>query len=266
MVAIDVRGALRVERERRAAAQASSAGGQGAQRPPQVAACQAAEQVLRESGRSCQFAELDAYGVATGVSKGLFYIPNFISEPEEDALKTFIDAEPSEKWVAAGERRMLNWGGRPGEARIREDLPSCITLLVERMVSAGVYTVEGAPNHCLVNEYLLGAGILPHQDGALYAPCVATITLEGPALMDFHRVGSGIHAGPAAQVLLKPRALLLMRGEAYASLLHSIPSHDSDTITYLCANQSATMVKEGDIVQRAPKRKSLVFVHKLQHA
>ena len=106
------------------------------------------------------------------------------------------------------------------------------------MVQARVYDADQAPNHCLVNEYLLGAGIPPHQarcvvgtsdlimprpsnentmtltayftmlfldstnvhgfyttilpqDGALYSPCVATITLEGPAMMEFHRVNDG---------------------------------------------------------------------------
>jgi alkylated DNA repair protein alkB family protein 6 len=41
------------------------------------------------------------------------------------------------------------------------------------------------PNHVLVNEYHRGAGITPHNDGDLYAPHVAIVTLSGSALMEF---------------------------------------------------------------------------------
>lgn len=103
-----------------------------------------------------------------------------------------------------------------------------------------------------------------------------------------------------SQVLLQPRGLLLMCGEAYTHAMHSIPSQETDVITPLCANkgllvgvtevhlrsafpqQSATDTAEnashsvpmviceqplylqGDVILRAPRRKSLVFVHKLQ--
>ena len=39
-----------------------------------------------------------------------------------------------------------------------------------------------------------------------------------------------------AQVLLQPRGLLLMRGDAYNRLLHSIPSQAADSVSSLCAN------------------------------
>ena len=42
---------------------------------------------------------------------------------------------------------------------------------------------SNAPNHVLVNEYNRPAGITPHNDGALYAPHVAIITLSGSALI-----------------------------------------------------------------------------------
>ena len=57
---------------------------------------------------------------------------------------------------------------------------------MELLLAAGVYTPEQAPQHVLINSYSKGAGIAPHMDGPLYSPCVATITLGGPALMAFH--------------------------------------------------------------------------------
>ena len=53
-------------------------------------------------------------------AQGLYYIPDFITETEETAIAKFIDAMPPQRWVAAGERRMLNWGGRPGDLEIKE--------------------------------------------------------------------------------------------------------------------------------------------------
>eukprot|EP00873_Tetraselmis_striata_P037064 jgi/Tetstr1/457328/TSEL_043932.t1 len=272
MVAINFKSVMQEERQRRAVAAGGAA-------PPlassvlEAAAAAALEAVSAASSlrEPSEAGKLNQFAVARDTAEGLFYVPEFISPEEEAALVRFIDAEPTGRWVEAGERRMLNWGGRPGELAVREALPACIQGLVERMVAWDVYTPAHAPNHCLVNEYLLGGGIPPHQDGALYAPCVATITLEGPALMDFHQVSGEQEIGEpsavgsaAAQVLLQPRGLLLMRGEAYTRLLHSIPSQRQDNITDLCSNlHHATGVSEGDTVLRAPKRKSLVFVHKL---
>jgi alkylated DNA repair protein alkB family protein 6 len=48
-------------------------------------------------------------------------------------------------------------------------------------MAAGVCDESTAPNHVLVNEYDRPVGITPHNDGALYAPHVAIITLSGSA-------------------------------------------------------------------------------------
>lgn len=41
------------------------------------------------------------------------------------------------------------------------------------------------PNHVLVNEYLPGQGIMPHEDGAAYRPVVATVSLGSAAVVEF---------------------------------------------------------------------------------
>ena len=66
-------------------------------------------------------------------------------------------------------------------------LPPFLAALVQRLVAAGVYPPHRAPNHVLVNDYRIGAGIPAHADGPLYWPVVATITLAGPALIAFTR-------------------------------------------------------------------------------
>ena len=46
----------------------------------------------------------------------------------------------------------------------------------------------------LVNEYLAGQGILPHEDGAAYWPVVGTVSLGGVVVLDVYekkREGEG---------------------------------------------------------------------------
>ena len=39
-----------------------------------------------------------------------------------------------------------------------------------------IFTPGKGPNHVLVNEYLPGQGIMPHTDGPLFHPTIATVT------------------------------------------------------------------------------------------
>ena len=43
------------------------------------------------------------------------------------------------------------------------------------------------PNHVLLNAYLPGQGIMPHQDGPLYHPGVCIVSLGAPAVIRFTR-------------------------------------------------------------------------------
>ena len=64
------------------------------------------------------------------------------------------------------------------------------------------------------------------------------------------------------QVMLQPRCLLLMRGAACSTHLHSIKSQAADVISSSCGNLDAAHVHVGEIVPREERRLSLVFVHK----
>lgn len=52
----------------------------------------------------------------------LFYLPEFVNQAEELQLLAAVDAAPATRWINAGERKMQNWGGRPGESLVREVL------------------------------------------------------------------------------------------------------------------------------------------------
>lgn len=77
--------------------------------------------------------------------------------------------------------------------------------LSSRFDSLGIFkdSPHGRANHCLINEYLPGQGIMPHEDGAAYHPVVATVSLSGTLVLDVYEKSSqdasnGVWTGKAA--------------------------------------------------------------------
>jgi len=75
-----------------------------------------------------------------------------------------------------------------------------------------------------VNEYNPGQGIMAHEDGPLYFPLVAILSLGSSAVIRFTKrrdfgasAGEGAHDPGDSQVslVLRPRSLLLFSGAAY---------------------------------------------------
>jgi alkylated DNA repair protein alkB family protein 6 len=127
--------------------------------------------------------------------------------------------------------------------------PWLTTPVVDRISSLGVF--EGAPhgiNHCLINEYLPGQGIMPHEDGDAYFPVVATVSLGGSLVLDVtekRKAGSDLESAALEEpqrwrILQEPRSLLLTTGSAYTDTLHGIAevSEDSDLTPETVSNWS----------------------------
>lgn len=86
---------------------------------------------------------------------------------------------------------------------------------------------HGAPNHCLINEYLPGQGIHPHEDGEAYYPVVATVSLGSHIVLDIKpkmndSTNEKLGGVQSWSVLQEPRSLLITTGELYTSFLHGI--------------------------------------------
>jgi len=110
--------------------------------------------------------------------------------------------------------------------------------VVDRISSLGV--LEDAPhgiNHCLINEYLPGQGIMPHEDGDAYFPVVATVSLGGSLVLDVtekRKVDSDVTTNDSTEpkrwrILQEPRSLLLTTGSAYTDTLHGIAEITNDS-------------------------------------
>ncbi|WFC97657.1 hypothetical protein MYAM1_000376 [Malassezia yamatoensis] len=135
-------------------------------------------------------------------------------------------------------RRLQYWGGQVAEKTnvlVSEPLPQFLVeypALVQRIAATGAFanSKHGKPNHCLVNEYEPGQGIMPHNDGSAYFPAVATLSLGSAILLDiFEYQDESTPTTPAFSILQEPRSLLITHGSAYQQYLHGIAARDLDT-------------------------------------
>jgi alkylated DNA repair protein alkB family protein 8 len=103
---------------------------------------------------------------------------------------------------------------------------------------------QAAPyDQLTVNEYLPGAGIPPHVDThSAFRGALASLSLGGPCAMLFRR-GDDVRA-----LLLPPRSLLLLAGEARFAWQHYIPGRMADPVA-----------GRAEPLPRAPRRVSFTF-------
>jgi alkylated DNA repair protein alkB family protein 6 len=89
----------------------------------------------------------------------IYYIPNFISEEEEDFLIENISNAPKPKWTQLKNRRLQNWGGLPqAKGMIQEEIPKWLNDFCLKVNDLGVFE-NHVPNHVLINEYLPSQGL-----------------------------------------------------------------------------------------------------------
>ncbi|OCK90381.1 uncharacterized protein K441DRAFT_707696 [Cenococcum geophilum 1.58] len=155
-----------------------------------------------------------------------YYIPNFIT-PEEEA--SILRKIPPNRWTSLSYRRLQAIPSTLTKSNTLLAAPFPAYLadpIIPRFSALGVFatTPHGAPNHILINEYKAGEGIMPHEDGAAYAPVVATVSLNASICLE----ANASRVSLPARILQEPRSLLLTTGAAYSDLLHSISPVDVD--------------------------------------
>lgn len=79
----------------------------------------------------------------------------------------------------------------------------------------------------MINEYLPGQGIHPHEDGEAYYPVVATVSLGSHIVLDIKQkisdtMDEKLGGVESWRVLQEPRSILLTTGELYTGDLHGI--------------------------------------------
>ncbi|XP_031400352.1 alpha-ketoglutarate-dependent dioxygenase alkB homolog 6 isoform X1 [Punica granatum] len=196
----------------------------------------------------------------------VMYIPDFITETEETQLLENVYKAPQSKWKSLKNRRLQNWGGIVHEkGLLPQDLPSWLTKITQRISEeSGLF--PSAINHVLINEYLPGQGIMPHQDGPAYFPVVAILSLGSPVVMDFtphsslrscsskptissedanQDVGMWTDNHHPFSVALMPRGLLIFKDEAYSEYLHGIKDDAVHEINEEVVNEREALLGHG---------------------
>jgi alkylated DNA repair dioxygenase AlkB len=160
---------------------------------------------------------------------GLIYLENYIQEGEADQLVQEIDAAP---WRTDLKRRVQHYGYRydykARQAR-REDylgpLPDLFRQLAERLTAEGHFQAD--PDQVIINEYLPGQGISAHIDcQPCFGETIASLSLLSACVMRFTSQRSSRHT----ELLLQPKGLLVMAGEARHEWTHAIPARKTDLI------------------------------------
>ncbi|XP_004859024.1 alpha-ketoglutarate-dependent dioxygenase alkB homolog 6 isoform X5 [Heterocephalus glaber] len=183
----------------------------------------------------------------------IYYVPDFISKEEEEYLLRQVFNAPKPKWTQLSGRKLQNWGGLPHpRGMVLERLPPWLQRCVDKVSDLSLF--GGLPaNHVLVNQYLPGEGIMPHEDGPLYYPTVSTISLGSHTMLDLYKPRQPEDDDateqprppprPITSLLLEPCSLLVLRGTAYTHLLHGIAANHLDALdaASLPANAAACL-------------------------
>ncbi|KAL2014668.1 hypothetical protein VTN00DRAFT_2193 [Thermoascus crustaceus] len=189
-----------------------------------------------------------------------YYIPNFVTEDEEERLLQKINNVPLPRWTQLSHRRLQSWPSaltKSTNTLLASPLPSWLStpIVTPRFDSLGIFAdaPHGAPNHVLVNEYRPGQGIMPHEDGAAYHPLVATVSLGAPIVLDLYKkqdrqgevkeeqqkqqettgmmmttTTAKNRTEPQFRILQEPRSLLITMKKMYTDYLHGIAETERD--------------------------------------
>ncbi|KAL5962600.1 hypothetical protein TSMEX_009630, partial [Taenia solium] len=170
--------------------------------------------------------------IVPSAPKTFFYIPDFLdSDAESELLNNIYSAG---KWKCLSHRRLQIWGGTPHpNGMIAEEIPGWLHRLMDRVSDFGIFGHNRA-NHVLINEYEPGQGIMPHHDGSLYYPVVATVNLGGHSVLDFYKPitaetsNASLFARYVGSALLMPRSLNMVTESLYTYFMHGIEERETD--------------------------------------
>jgi len=159
---------------------------------------------------------------------GLVYVRDFITKDEEKEIVKNVDKE---NWSHDLKRRVQQYGYTFSYETKQVDpnfptdpMPSWLEPVRNRLVEGKYFPV--LPDQLIINEYNPGQGISPHKDKTYcFDECVASISLLSPCIMDF----SNTKTLEKVPVLLEPRSLVVLTGDARYKWTHGITARETDT-------------------------------------
>ncbi|OKH53442.1 alpha-ketoglutarate-dependent dioxygenase AlkB [Calothrix sp. HK-06] len=173
---------------------------------------------------------------------GLTYVRNFISQDEHDILLEKIDSQP---WLGDLQRRVQHYGYKYDYVQHKINRDMYIAPLPDWALNIATklheHYSETLPDQVIVNEYEPGQGIANHTDcKTCFRDTIISLSLGSECIMDFTHPSLN-----QTSILLEPRSLIIMQGEARYNWRHGIAKRKSDKF-------------QGQVIKRA-RRVSLTF-------
>lgn len=190
------------------------------------------------------FLQSSLFEMPQPIISGLTYIADYIDAPTEALLIQTIDAQP---WITEMKRRVQHYGWRydykarsvTNDLRIGA-LPDWLKTYAARLQQIGYF--PEMPDQVIISDYQPGQGISAHIDCVpCFAVTIASLSLGSPCVMDFTQSKTG----EKSSLLLEPRSLLVLSGDARYVWQHAIAARKTDR-------------QNGQIIQRT-RRVSLTF-------
>ena len=151
---------------------------------------------------------------------GLEIIPDFISSIEQAQLLKVIDSKP---WNGNGKEPNA-------ELRRRTQQYGYLFLFKSRTISHRLpvpvefdhilnkLRVFNRFDHLVVNEYLVGQGIMPHVDAKLFGECICVLSMLSDCVITFTSLDNGMDY----RFLLPSKSLMVMRRDSRYLYKHGI--------------------------------------------
>lgn len=150
----------------------------------------------------------------TSLPQTAYYIPNFISEEEEQMILDKISSAPKPRWKQLTKRRLQTWPSDLVNNKLLEaPLPAWLQdPVISRLLSLPTKDSEPGhvfsesphhkPNHVLINEYPPGIGIMPHK---LSTSSDISFTPSCSSYIGWCRVlARSVHSEPRCQLMPEP--------------------------------------------------------------
>lgn len=200
-----------------------------------------------------QRAPLDLSKYKVSNVEKVYYVPNYFSEVEEATCIRLMNSTPSELKKKLDRRVVQEYGGiMCPECNMSfindETQPPWTARICDALVHDRIFTPATFPNNVRIHEYEVGHGIAPHQDGPIYVPKVAIVSLLSSVVMGFypHRKpyddamehyndtfkfdGDITRQRPEFSLVLEPRSLLVFESDAYYFHPHGISANAVDSL------------------------------------
>lgn len=166
---------------------------------------------------------------ASTISKvsGLKYVPEFITKEEHQQLWQAINSEP---WLTDLRRRVQHYGWKYDyKARSIDysmflgELPLWVKPYADRLFHSCYLPL--IPDQLIINEYQPGQGIANHVDcEPCFGETIISVSLGSNCVMDF----INLKTKEKLEVMLEPRSLVIISGEARHNWTHGIAARKTD--------------------------------------